>query len=109
MELGIPGACIDREHRIGKKTPGRVRPIIVRFTILRHSTIVYRKWKDCVNCRITLELTKTRIEILKEAIDLVKESDHVCYAFADINCSLCVKLTIGSFKFFNTIDDLNNL
>ena len=49
------------------------------------------------------------MEILKEAIDLARESDHISYAFADINCSLCVKLTNGSFKFFNTIDDLNNL
>ena len=32
LELDIPGACIDRAHRIVKKTPGRVRPIIVRFT-----------------------------------------------------------------------------
>ena len=109
LELDIPGACIDRAHRIGKKTPGRVRPIIVRFTTWRHRTMVYRKRKDCVNCRITLDPTKTRMEILKEAIDLARESDHISYAFADINCSLCVKLTNGSFKFFNTIDDLNNL
>ena len=48
------------------------------------------------------------MDILKEAIDLARKSDHISYAFADINCSLCVKLTNGSFKFFNTIDDLNN-
>ena len=75
----------------------------------RHRTMVYRKRKDCVNCRITLDLTKTRMDILKDAIDLARESDHTSYAFADINFSLCVKLTNGSFKFFNTIDDLNNL
>ena len=45
------------------------------------------------------------MDILKEAIDLARKSD----AFADINCSFCVKLTNGSFKFYNTIDDLNNL
>ena len=65
--------------------------------------------KDCVSCRVTLDLTKTRMEILKEAIDLARESDHISHAFADINCSLCVQLTNSSFKFFNTIDDLNNL
>ena len=32
LELDIPVACIDRAHRIGKETPGRVRTIIVRFT-----------------------------------------------------------------------------
>ena len=69
----------------------------------------YCKRKDCINCRITHELTKTRMDILKEAIDLARESDHISYAFADISCSLFVKLTNGSFNFFNTIDDLNNL
>ena len=58
---------------------------------------------------IILDLTKTCMDILKEAIDLARESDHISYALADINCSLRVKLTNGSFKFFNTIDDLNNL
>ena len=62
LELDIPEACIDRAHRIGKKTPGRVRPIIFRFTRWRHRTMVCCKRKDCVNCRITLDLTKTRVE-----------------------------------------------
>ena len=47
--------------------------------------------------------------IFKEGIDLARESDHISYVLADINCILCVKLTNGSFKFFSTIDDLNNL
>ena len=77
LELDVPGACIDRVHGIGKKTPGRVRPIVVHFTTLRHCMMVYRKWKDCINCRITLELTKTCMEIIKEAIYLARESDHI--------------------------------
>ena len=71
--------------------------------------MVYHKWKNCIYCRVTLDLTKTHMDILKEAIDLARESDHVSYPFADINCSFCVNLPNGSFKFFNTIDDLNNL
>ena len=109
LELDISEACIDSAHRIGKKTPGRVRLIIVCFMTWLHCTMVYRKCKDCVNCRITLDLMKTRMDILKEAIDLARESHHISYAFSDINCSLCVKLTNGSFKFSNTIDNLNNL
>ena len=60
--------------------------------------MVYHKQKDCVNCRITLDLTKTHsMEILKEAIDLARESYHISYdGFADINCSLCVKLMVCS-------------
>ena len=69
LELDIPAACIDSAHRIGKKTPGRVRPIIiVHFTTWLHRTMVLHKWKDSVNCRITLDLTKTFMDILKDAI-----------------------------------------
>ena len=109
MELDIPEACIDRAHKIGKKTPGSVRRINVGFTTWHHHTMVYSKRKDCVNGRVTFDLTKTRMDILKEVIDLARERNHISYAFADINCNLCVKLSNRSFKFFNTIDDLNNL
>ena len=51
----------------------------------------------------------TRMDIPKKAIDLARESDHISYAFTDINCSLFVKLSNGSFNFFNIIHDLNNL
>ena len=37
LELHISKACADRAHRIGKKTPDRVRPIILRFTTWRHA------------------------------------------------------------------------
>ena len=71
LELDIPEVCIDRAYRIGEKTRLRVRPIIVRFTTWRHRTMVYRKRKDWVNCRITLDLAKTRMDTLKEAIEFV--------------------------------------
>ena len=58
---------------------------------------------------ITLDLTKTRMDIIKEAIDMARETYRISYAVADINCSSCVKLSNGSLKFFNTIGDLNNL
>ena len=58
---------------------------------------------------ITLDLTKTRMDIIKEAIDMARETYRISYTVADINCSSCVKLSNGSLKFFNTIGDLNNL
>ena len=73
LELDIPETCIDRAHSIRKKTPGRVRPMIVRFASPH----------DCFNCRITLDVTKTRMDIVEEAIDLARESDHISYAFAN--------------------------
>ena len=54
-ELDISEACFDGAHRIGTKTPGRVRPIIVRFTTWYH--------------RSTFDIVKTRMDMLKEAID----------------------------------------
>ena len=63
--------------------------------------MVYHKQKDCVNHSLPNENSY--------GIDLAMESDHISYAFADINWSLYVKLTNGPFKFFNTIDDLNNM
>ena len=55
LELFISGACIDRARRIGKKTPGRFRPIIVCFTTWRYRTMIYRKRKDVsiVGSRLT--------------------------------------------------------
>ena len=106
LKVDIPEPGVDRTHRIGKKTPDRVIPIIVHFTTMRHHTMVHNKRKDRVNCRITLDLTKSCMDI---AIDLARESDHISYSFADISCGLCVKLSNDSFKFFNTIDDLSNL
>ena len=94
-ELDISEARFDRGHRLGKKIPGRVRPIIVRFTTWHH--------------RSTFDLTKTRMDILKEATDEARKSDHIGYAFANINRSFCVKLSKGLFKFSNTIEDLSNL
>ena len=49
LEHDITEASFYRAHRIGKKTPDSVRPIIVHFTIWCHRTIVYRKRKDLTN------------------------------------------------------------
>ena len=106
LELDVTKGCIDRAGRIGKKTSDRFRPINVYFRTWYHRTIVYRTQKDCFNSRITLDLTKTLMDILKDAIDLARESDHNSYALA---YHMCVKLSTVLFKFFNTIDDLNNL
>ena len=109
LQVDIPETCIDRAHSIGKETPDSIRPIICRFATRRYHTMVYHKWKDCLNCRITLDRAKTRMDILKKAINLAWESDQISYTFTDINCSLCVKLTNGSFKFFDTMIHLSNL
>ena len=45
LQLDIPETCIDTAHRIGKKTPGRLRQISFGFTTWRPCTMVYRKRK----------------------------------------------------------------
>ena len=104
MELDIAEGRIDRAHTIGKKIPGRVKPIIDRFRTWGRRTMVYRKRKDCINLVSLLTLWKFVWTDLKRLLIW----HHIRYVFKDTNCSLFVKLTNGSFKFFNTIDDLNN-
>ena len=47
--------------------------------------MVYRKRKNYVYCRITLDLMKTRMDKLDEVIHFATKSDHSSYAFADIS------------------------
>ena len=37
-----------------------------------------------------------------------KEKSDDCFAFADVNCRLCVKLD-GEFHYFGNLDELRNL
>ena len=55
LELDIQGACIDRVDRIGKKTPGGVRPIIVHFRhgVTTRWSIVNRKIASIVGSLLT--------------------------------------------------------
>ena len=46
-------------------------------------------------------------DLLKEARTRIKSADSVEYAFADINCSLGLRLKNGRFKFFNSSEGLD--
>ena len=46
-------------------------------------------------------------DLLKEARTRIKDVDSVEYAFADINCSLGLRLKYGRFRFFNSSEELN--
>ena len=102
MVVDIPEHCIDRAHRIEKKTPDRVIPIIVRFTARRHRTMVHHKWNHRVNCRITLDLTKSRMGILKEVIDLTWESILIHFLFRTWRgIQKLKKYTVKIFEWFH--------
>ena len=111
LGLDIPEVVIDRAHRIGpiKKVPDsdkKVRSIIVRFTTWRHRTAVYSARKKTNKFRISLDLTHQRVKLLKRANELIKNDDG--YAFADVNCRLCIKYN-GNFNYFNDIYGLYDI
>ena len=116
-DLSIPDSVIDRAHRIGRPyndrnaDPGndvKCQDIIMRFTTFRHRTLVYRA-KTKMGLFVSLDLTKSRYNILKEARELIKGSLTAKYVYADINCRLKVHLINGKELFFESVDMLQEL
>ncbi len=104
---------IDRAHRIGKPTDKNGKPVdravIVRFTSYRARTLAYRKRKETKGKdgpRIYIDQTKRRFDLRKKAVELVKSRPLVDYAFVDVNCNLVIRFKDGSFKHFNSEEEL---
>ena len=98
--INIPDDATDRAHRVGK---GRIvagerkRQVIVRFTSFKYRTTVYKKRKEVRRLRVYLDLTRNRKKVLDEINQYLAEKQmRNCYAFADVNCRLRVKLDSGS-------------
>eukprot|EP00795_Rhopilema_esculentum_P010165 gene10165-18833_t len=105
LKLNIPDMSIDRAHRIGSVTEDpvtgkRYRQIIVRFATWRHRTQVYKAIKASKKLKIRLDLTQKRIKLFIKANGLLEKVDG-CFAFADINCRLCLKLN-DEYCYFST-------
>ena len=81
--------------------------VIVKFKGFIPRTKVYRARKHKFDISVQLDLTKRRYDLLKEARTRIKGADSVEYAFADINCSLGLRLKNGRFKFFNSSEELD--
>lgn len=62
---------IDRCHRVGPKSPGKARPIIVKFTSYRARQEVFRNKRKLKGSGTTIreDLTSTRLAILKAAVE----------------------------------------
>ena len=107
--LSIPEDAIDRAHRIGK---GRIvagqrqRQIIVKFTSFKHRTMLYKARKAVSpRVRIYLDLTHARKQILDDINSNIREQQlQDCFAFADVNCRLCVKMG-GTFNYVSSYND----
>ena len=107
-------SALDRAHRIGKikvNEDGIVinRPMIVRFVSWKARTAVYRQREKRGDIRFYIDLTKRRFLLKKTAIDRVKGNDLVNFVFADVNNNLCLRLTNGTLRFFNSEAELNNI
>ena len=113
LNCGVTIDMVDRAHRIGERSvddDGKIRQqMIVKFRGFRERTMVYRARKKAATAKVRLDLTKQRLSLLKKAKDLVEErKDILDYAFADINCSLAVKLVNGNFVHFTSIESLKS-
>ena len=112
-EIDIPDSSIDRAHRIGKVKKyddgSELQPIIVRFTSFRDRTRFYKARKDIKDsCKygVSLDLTKTRLSLLNEARDYVKDVPGIKFAYSDINCNLRVFTSNGRHLLFESMCDL---
>ena len=71
MEIEISASDIDRSHRIGKKSSGKKRPIIIKFARYNSRRHVFQNKKTLKNpgMSLTESLTKVRLNKLNEARD----------------------------------------
>ena len=111
-ELGVDvlDVVIDRAHRIGRPRVvqgKRVHQVIVRFTTWRHRTLVYRARKNCPKYKIKLDLTKKKVETIEKMSEFLARK-KLGFAFADVNCRLCVKIG-EEFHHINSEDDLHDI
>ena len=60
--------------------------------------------KKCPEYRIKLDLTKKRVKFLEKVNEFLKENE-IGFAFADVNCRLCAKIS-DQFHHFQSEEDL---
>ena len=79
---------------------------MIRFSTFCSRTSVYKSRKLLNSHRIYLDLSYRRSKLKKLAEDMIKGNDKVNFCFADINCSVCLRLHDGAFKYFNSEAEL---
>ena len=99
---------IDRAHRIGRVNNHGKQQIIVRFKSFRERTLVYKHRKECKSAKISLDLTKRRLNLLFWAKEAIKDRDDIDFAFADINCNIGIRMKGGGFFFFRNEQEFND-
>lgn len=69
MGVTLNNFSLDRVHRIGKPSQGKIRPIIVKFTNYNDRATVFQKKKLLKGSKMTVfeDLTKSNMELLNAA------------------------------------------
>ena len=70
---------------------------------------VSRARKHKADIAIHMDLTKCCYLLLKDAYDKAKESASVDFACGDINCSVCLRLKNGDWKFLSSLEEFERL
>ena len=103
LKIDIGENDYNRIHRAGPKITNNngqvLQQIIVKFKGSSPRSSVYRARKRKSNISVHLNLTKRRYLLLKDAYNKVKV----------VNCSLCLGLRNGKWKFFNSSEELGQL
>ena len=112
--LSVPDYALDRSHPIGKSYVDdngvRRRTLICKFTSWCYRTLVYRARKSFPKgTTIRLDLTKERLKLLKDAQVLIKDNTNFKYVFADVNCSLGIRLADDSLLHFSSLSEVEKI
>ena len=82
----------------------------VTFNNFTYRTRFYKARKDIVEkVGVSLDLTKTRLTLIKRARELVKGVNGIKFAYLDINCHLRVLTEAGRHLTFDSVEDLHKI
>ena len=111
LKVEVDNNDFNRIHRVGPKlrrdNGKECQQVIIKCKGFISRTKVCRARKHKSDISIQLDLTKRRYDLLKEARTRIKDVESVEYAFANINCSLGLRLKNGRFRFFKSSEQLN--
>ena len=80
---------------------------MLRFIKLDQKIVNRRNKPALTSFSVSLDLTKRCLSFLAKAKSIINDNPAVMFAFADINCSLALKLNDDKFHYFNSKDELN--
>ena len=95
-KVSVLGNVLDRAYRIGVIYTDRVsykkcENIVVRFTTFCHRTLIYRMRNNLKSAKVKLYLTKSSLDLLRNANNHVKEVPTINFCYVDVNFRIPVK------------------